>query len=283
MGEEKAAKLMSVTKHVGLVVGGADKVHVEGVPGARLASPTTCIVVAPVVHGPGKIHLGAGAALTVTLQKYPGAVLGSEVRCSGAPAEANAVATDAADTVKYGVTSTLGGQAVVEQPDGSIRIGKIVILADDGPDYVAKVLGDIATGLSNETGRTWFNGLQDQPYDVPIYKSKDPLSAHTAFDGKDPNISNGVGAPAAVEYDPDAYDRSPESTDPPDAALYHEFGHANNVTHGRYTPGPGDSDDNEENNVMFGIGNEPSENDYRSHRGVSRRISHAGMFTPREK
>jgi hypothetical protein len=279
MGEKEAAKLLSVTAHQGFVVGGAENVFVEMLPGAHLTSPTGCPMTTPAPHGTGKIRFGTGAALTVTLHKFPGAVIGSEVRCDGAPAESNSVTTGAG-TVKYGVTSTLGGYPVVEMEDGNVRVGNIVI--EGTPEYIAKVLGDLATGLSNETGRAWFQGVQDTDHHVFIHMGDDPTSAKCGFDERDPDISNGRGTDADIEYNPDAYDRSPESTDPPDAGLYHELGHADHVMHGKYTPGPGNTQDNEEYNTMWGQGGGPSENAYRKARGFPQRKSHEGFITPRD-
>jgi hypothetical protein len=202
------------------------------------------------------------------------------VVCAGAPAESNAVSTGA-ETVKYGVTSTLGGYPVVEMEDGNLRVGNIVI--EGTPEYQAKVLGDLATGLSNGTGRAWFQGVQDTDHHVFIHEGNDPLSAHCGFDGNDPDISNGKGTDADIEYNPDAYDRSPSSTDPPDAGLYHELGHAGHVMHGQYTPGPGDTSENEEYNTMWGQGGGPSENAYRKARGFPLRKSHEGFVTPDDR
>lgn len=277
MGGEKAAKFLSETQHRGAVIESATSVYVEGVWGAHIMSLTLCFETVPTPHGPGKIGLGTGAALTVTLNKYPGAVVGSQVLCAGAPALANTVASGA-ETVRYGVTSTLGGYAVVVQADGSLRIGNIVISGTD--DYQAKVLGDLATGLSNETGRALFDGLQGAQYPTEIHMASDPFTAKCGFDERDPNISNGVGAQADVEYNPDGYDRSPTSTDPPDAALYHELGHANHVQSGTYTPGPDDTyekSENEEYNTMWGQDGGPSENAYRQSRGFPPRLSHEGF------
>lgn len=280
MSGEKAAKFFSSTKHLGVVMETEATVYVEGVRGAHLTSPTACLETVPAVHGAGTIRLGTGAALTVTLNKYPGAVVGSEVRCSGVPALTNAVSTGA-ETVKYGVTSSLGGQPVVEQEDGSLRVGNIVI--EGTGDYQAKVLGDLATGLSNDTGRAWFDSIQGAPNPVIIHKGDNPLSAECGFDEKDPNISNGVGTTADISYNPDRYDRSPGSTDPPDAELYHELGHADHVTHGQYTPGPGDTSDNEEYKTMWGQDGGPSENAYRAARGFPARHSHEGFITPQDR
>lgn len=277
MSEEPAAKLVDSTAHGGQVIGGSASVFVETLPAAHLTSPTICPQTTPVVHASGKVSLGSGAALTVSITKYPGAVVGSGVRCDGASWIPNAVTTGAG-TVKYGVTTTLGGQPVVEQADGSITVGKIVIIGT--PDYVAKVLGDLATGLSNETGRAWFEGAQDQPRPIVIYKGPlSSLSAQIDRDRDDPRIADGVGVETNIEYDPDAYDRSPGSTDPPDAALYHELGHVNNTTRGKYTPG-NDGED-EEAAIIFGSGGGPSENQYRKHRGFPERKRHDEWHTPR--
>lgn len=293
MPSKPAARMKDSTSHGGFLGVGSMTVKVNSRDAIRLSDPHACPGMLPVPHIGGVVQLGAGAALTVLINRKPATAVAGEARCNFPVS--NPI-TGASGDVYYDVTDTLAGLKVTQDADGTIHIGDHITIknvrdrdihtttppttthiSDD--DYAAHVLADIAKIASTDVGKQRLQSLDSSGKDVTI--SPNTRTDKQATSGPlDPAAArNGTGSDVDVHYTPEEFPPDPraESTTTGaegDVILFHELNHADHQTHGTQAsttknPALSPYDNQEEYNSI-----EPDENKYRDARGFKQRHTH---------
>lgn len=275
---ESAARLGDGSAHGGAVEGASGTVEVNGRGAARLGDPHHCPMVIPYPHVGGSIRFGGGAALTVLINNQPAAARLGTLECVKAPLLPANVIMMGSGTVFYGVTSTLCGLPVVENPDGTLQIGKNIVIKGDAA-YQALLLADLAEIASTEIGRKRLLERERSKHKLTIIPWDKPArNAEARASG--PGYDSGAGCDSTVAYSPGIWPPSPGAAPVStgatrDVILFHELTHAEHHARGNMdnTPRSDGYDDQEEFNTI-----EPDENDYRHQRGISKeRHTHHGI------
>lgn len=276
---KQAARLHDGTSHGGSVDGASDSVEVDGRGAARLGDHHSCPLTAPSAHKGGRIRLGAGAALTVLVNNRPAAARDATLGCLESQTVAANVIVDGSSAVFYSVTNTLAGLPVVEDRDGSLHIGKNIVL-QGGSEYQALLLADFAEIASTEIGKRWLLERDASKYQVTIVPWDKKARNAEARQDDSRAASNGTGCSSTVAYSPQMWPPSPGAQPvstgaPRDVILFHELTHAEHQARGKQdmTKRSDDFDTQEEFNTIEG-----DENDYRHQRGISQeRHTHHGI------
>jgi uncharacterized Zn-binding protein involved in type VI secretion len=274
MASKPAARQAELTAHGGSVTEGLSSVLVNGRPAVRLSDDHRCPVLVPVVHLGGPVRFGGEAALTVLIGRKPAATIGGKAECKNSFGDAIAAGSE---NVFYQSSSSLAGLPVTEDFDGTLHVGKSIVLKGE-PTWTAEVLGDLVKIGSTKTGQRRLTALDASGRTVTIEPYDGTLRHRNAFCAAvdDKAAQNGRGSDSVVKYDPDFYPPGPGA--PPtttgatrDVILFHELGHAEHNAAGSksMTKRNDDYDNQEEYNTI-----EPDENDYRAERGFPPRHTH---------
>lgn len=266
---EGAARRGDLGSHGGAIDGASTNVEANGRGVARLGDHHRCPMTVPSPHVGGAIRFGGAAALTVLINNQPAAARLGTLDCAKARLLPPNVILLGSDTVFYGVTSTLCGLSVIEQPDGSLQIGKNMVIKGDVA-YQALMLADLAEIGNTEIGRRRLferEGSNHRLTFVPWDKPRRNAEARP----NGPGHNNGAGCDSTIAYSPGMWPPSPGAKPvttgaPRDVVLFHELTHAEHFSRGTvdHSPRPDVYDTQEEFNTI-----EPDENIYRHQRGVS--------------
>jgi uncharacterized Zn-binding protein involved in type VI secretion len=141
----------------------------------------------------------------------------------------------------------INGMPIVKMPDGSIKVGKGIIIKGD-PAFQSKVLADLGKIAKTPTGAKMLKSINDSGKTVTIEPAAAGAGNSTGYDNGADRFSSGgkpgKGTNATIDYDPDTQTIGPDpwGTRPPAIGLAHEMVHADQANHGTMTPGTTNND-----------------------------------------
>lgn len=282
-----------IIPHVGgpILPPGGIPTFIGMLPAARMSDMAVCV-------GPPDVI--AKGSFTVIIGKKPAARMLDNCAHGG-------VIVAGCPTVLIGDSgSSIAGMPVVVNADGTVSIGKAIVINSTDPEYIAHVLADLATIGATPEGQRQLADLDSSGHTITIQPFTPPAgaaanaaatagtgtfadlqNAHAAgapvFDGAGNRgndaagnqlIGTGNGTDSTVDYNPtDWPDPTTRTQAPGDVLLMHELEHANHNAQGTadMTPRADGFDTNEEFNSIG------PENQYRDERGVERRIDHGDL------
>jgi uncharacterized Zn-binding protein involved in type VI secretion len=292
MPTKPATRTVDTTDHGGALGAGAPNVAANGRPTIRLSDSHICPATQPVAHVGGVVQLGSGGALSVLINRKPAIAMGGQASC--AMEDPNPI-NGASENVFYGVTDTIAGLKVTQDPDGTIHIGDHITIrsvqtrdihangvtttiTDD--DYAAHVLADITKIGSTDIGAARLQSLEGSGRDTTIVPNSGNSKNAYASPLDSVDASNGKGSDVHLEYTPEEWPPDPRAETTTsgvegDVILYHEMTHGDHQARGKMEstakdPKAGAYDTPEEKATIEDGG----ENIYRKARGFRERHDH---------
>jgi type VI secretion system secreted protein VgrG len=204
----------------------------------------------------GKTLVLSGVASSELTSTGPTTVSGTPVQLNGPGLFAGRVTELAPATITTGAALVLVGGAsfpyeVVKLPDGSLKIGDHLIVkpGTTDPNFQNKVVRDLGIMSSTPSGLERLDNIQKNPggHDVTIREYSAAEAAKWGENnslayskGGDPMLSYdskgnpvpGKGGPTEIAYNPQIQLGPSGTSEPADAVLFHEMGHAEHNAYG---------------------------------------------------